>query len=155
MGYSKHGDDTRLKPKQKIKNNLKPKQLTKRVINKVSIPPKPTTIKRSGKSWQTIRKQHLKEQPACQACGATTKLEVHHIVPVHIDPGGELNPQNLITLCENPNTGFCHYIFGHLAISWFKWDPYVVNRVTSHLAAIQFAMTHEDANGKALEVSKA
>jgi 5-methylcytosine-specific restriction endonuclease McrA len=60
--------------------------------------------------WQTIRKEHLKKQPRCQACGKRKDLEVHHIVPVHMNPEKELDPSNLITLCSNS----CHIMFGHL-----------------------------------------
>lgn len=60
--------------------------------------------------WTSVRKQHLKGNPACAACGRDKKLEVHHKIPVHINPEGELDPSNLVTLCADP----CHIIFGHL-----------------------------------------
>lgn len=60
--------------------------------------------------WQTVRKDHLKNYPSCIACGRTSKLEVHHKVPVHLDPESELDPSNLVTLCADP----CHLLFGHL-----------------------------------------
>lgn len=60
--------------------------------------------------WISIRKQHLKDNPSCAACGRNKKLEVHHKIPVHINPEGELDPSNLVTLCADP----CHIIFGHL-----------------------------------------
>lgn len=60
--------------------------------------------------WQTVRKEHLKHHPNCIACGRDSKLEVHHRVPVHLDPERELDPSNLITLCADP----CHLLFGHL-----------------------------------------
>lgn len=60
--------------------------------------------------WTSVRKQHLKDNPACVACGRDKKLEVHHKIPVHINPEGELDPSNLVTLCADP----CHIIFGHL-----------------------------------------
>jgi hypothetical protein len=60
--------------------------------------------------WQTVRKEHLKKQSKCQACGKNKDLEVHHIVPVHISPEQELDPSNLMTLCSNS----CHIMFGHL-----------------------------------------
>lgn len=60
--------------------------------------------------WTTIRKQHLKDNPTCAACGRDKKLEVHHKIPVHINPESELDPSNLVTLCADP----CHIIFGHL-----------------------------------------
>lgn len=60
--------------------------------------------------WTSVRKQHLKDNPACAACGRDKKLDVHHKIPVHINPEGELDPSNLVTLCADP----CHIIFGHL-----------------------------------------
>lgn len=65
--------------------------------------------KRSSK-WPEVRSEHLREHPCCEACGSCLKPEVHHIVPVHLDPDLELDPGNLITLCDK----YCHLIFGHL-----------------------------------------
>lgn len=48
-------------------------------------------------------------------CGGTETLEVHHIQPFHINPALELDPENLITLCESGKNGIvCHRAFGHL-----------------------------------------
>lgn len=71
--------------------------------------------------WKSVREQHLAEYPNCAACGRGLKLEVHHIEPVHINPGGELDPSNLITLCANP----CHIVFGHF-MNWKSWNKDVV-----------------------------
>lgn len=60
--------------------------------------------------WSSVRKQHLSNFPTCAACGRKAKLEVHHKVPVHIAPELELDPSNLMTLCDDP----CHLVFGHL-----------------------------------------
>lgn len=60
--------------------------------------------------WQNVRKEHLKNNSSCIACGRTSKLEVHHKIPVHINPEMELDPSNLVTLCADP----CHLLFGHL-----------------------------------------
>jgi len=69
---------------------------------------------RSGK-WATVRKTHIKASPTCAVCGGTSKITVHHLVPFHIDPSKELDPTNLITLCESWNNGVqCHLWFGHL-----------------------------------------
>jgi len=70
-----------------------------------------------SKDWSSVRKEHLINFPSCAACGKTTKLEVHHIKPYHIDPNLELDPDNLITLCADP----CHLIFGHLK-HWKSWN---------------------------------
>lgn len=65
--------------------------------------------------WPTVRKQHLAMHPVCAVCGGSEKLEVHHIRPFHLHPDLELNPDNLITLCESLKGGVnCHLLFGHL-----------------------------------------
>jgi 5-methylcytosine-specific restriction endonuclease McrA len=53
-------------------------------------------VRTSG--WSKLRKEHIKKQPCCMACGTKKELEVHHIIPVHLAPEFELNPNNLITL---------------------------------------------------------
>lgn len=69
---------------------------------------------RSG-AWRKVRAEHLKAHPKCEVCGGISKLEVHHIVPFHTQPELELEPSNLITLCENRAYGnICHLWFGHL-----------------------------------------
>ena len=50
--------------------------------------------------WETVRNRHLKDNAICAACGATDHLQVHHIRPFHLFPELELEPSNLITLCE-------------------------------------------------------
>ena len=70
--------------------------------------------KRSGK-WQRVKKAHKKKYPKCAICESTTKLQVHHIVPFNIAPDLELDPENLVTLCENKKYGLnCHLTIGHL-----------------------------------------
>lgn len=74
----------------------------------------PRGKKRSG-GWPTVRKRHLAKHPACEVCGGKKKLEVHHIRPFHVHPELELDPKNLITLCETGKHGVsCHLWFGHL-----------------------------------------
>lgn len=73
----------------------------------------PLSAKRSS-HWSTVRKNHLKANPFCVACGDTDKLEVHHIKPFHTHPELELEPSNLITLCESKSYGIiCHLLLGH------------------------------------------
>lgn len=77
---------------------------------------------RSG-HWPTIRAEHLKSQAECQACGARTNLEVHHIKPFHLHPELELDLGNLITLCEGPCN--CHLTWGHFH-AWKAFNPNVI-----------------------------
>lgn len=71
--------------------------------------------------WKTLRSNHLKENPRCAACGRSTKVEVHHIEPVHLNPDRELDTSNLITLCDSP----CHIVFGHF-MDYKSWNPDVI-----------------------------
>lgn len=74
----------------------------------------PLSAKRSG-HWPSVRKQHLAAHPACEVCGGEDKLEVHHVKPFHLHPNLELDPANLVTLCESNKGGAnCHLLFGHL-----------------------------------------
>jgi hypothetical protein len=77
------------------------------------------TVSRSSE-WPALRRKWLVIQPKCQSCGKTTKLEVHHIKPVHLYPELELDETNLITLCENPTMN-CHFIMGH-CLNWLAWN---------------------------------
>ena len=71
--------------------------------------------------WSKVRAEHLKKYPKCAACGTEKGLEVHHIKPFHEFPELELEPTNLITLCNKS----CHLYFGHL--KYFQsWNPDVV-----------------------------
>lgn len=74
--------------------------------------------------WPSVRKAHLKLEPACRACGGTSKLEVHHIAAFSDRPDLELDPSNLVTLCESP-THNCHLIWGHF-LNWRLINPDVV-----------------------------
>lgn len=73
--------------------------------------------RRSGK-WAAIRKQHLELFPACAACGREKEVDVHHLIPVSVDPSRECDPENLLTLCSDP----CHLVWGHL-MNYQKWNP--------------------------------
>jgi len=61
-----------------------------------------TTIK----AMNTYRKEH----PNCEWCGGT-KIDVHHIRPIHLIPEQAANPDNFISLSRKPQ---CHYVLGHL-----------------------------------------
>jgi hypothetical protein len=71
--------------------------------------------------WNKIRKQFLIDNGArCACCSRTKDLNVHHIIPVHINPSLELDKNNLIILCEKP----CHLFCGHNG-SWVAYNPHV------------------------------
>jgi len=65
--------------------------------------------------WASARKKHLVNNPKCAVCEGTKSLNVHHINPFHLHPELELDPNNLITLCEDASYGIiCHILIGHL-----------------------------------------
>jgi 5-methylcytosine-specific restriction protein A len=84
----------------------------------------PLTAKRSPK-WITVRAKFLKENSSCAACGGKNNLNVHHIKPFHLYPELELEPSNLITLCECNQKGInCHLLVGHLG-NFKSINPYI------------------------------
>ena len=68
---------------------------------------------RRSPQWFSLRKWFL-EGKICAVCGKTDRLEAHHIEPFHINPSRELDPKNLIALCEGMKSVNCHLWFGHL-----------------------------------------
>jgi 5-methylcytosine-specific restriction enzyme A len=79
--------------------------------------------KKRSTGWRRVRAEHLRRQPRCAVCGGTRVLEVHHVQPFHLHPDLELDPKNLITLCESPGLA-CHHVFGHLG-DWKSWNIHV------------------------------
>jgi 5-methylcytosine-specific restriction endonuclease McrA len=77
--------------------------------------------------WQMTKakRAHKKKFPVCAVCGTVKDLEVHHIIPVHIDHTRACDPKNFITLCDWRNHG-CHYVWGHHRNFRSKWNPYIV-----------------------------
>jgi len=95
------------------------KSLHEKIIGKV-----PSGAKRSS-HWPSVRKLFLADEPECAACGGAKKLEVHHKKPFHLQPDLELDPKNLITLCEAGTGGInCHLAIGHLG-DFKKFNPNV------------------------------
>ena len=74
--------------------------------------------------WPTVRKHHLIEQPYCKMCGGVENLQVHHMLPFHLDESKELDDANLITLCECPGIE-CHLKHGHLG-NWHIFNPQIL-----------------------------
>ena len=88
-------------------------ELIKHVID-VSKGKHPLNSVRSS-HWVATRRKHLQVHPTCSLCGGSDKIEVHHIRPFHLNPELELDPNNLITLCESGKGGVnCHLHLGHL-----------------------------------------
>ena len=65
-----------------------------------------------SKHWASVRDNYIIKQSSCQWCGSKKDLQVHHIKPFCDNPALELDPTNLITLCEKIGVG-CHLLIGH------------------------------------------
>ena len=87
-------------------------------------------VRRSSR-WAAVRAAHLRKEPRCAACGGAKGLEVHHIIPVHVDPSKELLTDNLLTLCEDD-----HFTFGHLK-SWHSFNKDVSGDCATYLEKIK------------------
>lgn len=82
-----------------------------------------------SKDWPRVRREHLKRFPTCALCGGDKTIEVHHKKMYSKNPQLELDPNNLITLCESGKNGIvCHRAFGHLG-NYQRENPDVVEDV--------------------------
>ena len=93
--------------------------------------------------WPKVRAEHLVKEPACVACGVSgrgTSIEVHHIIPFHVDRAKELDPTNLITLCVKGGrlACSCHLTFGHLG-NFHRYNPDVRRDAERMRAALKQA----------------
>lgn len=92
--------------------------------------------------WPKVRAAYLAEHPTCAMCGIIHEtLEIHHKYPFHLDPSRELDPANLITLCQHPSHND-HLIVGHL-LDFKSYNPDVVTDAATWLAKIQNRPTGE------------
>ena len=81
----------------------------------------PPGAKRSPR-WPKARAKHLAHYPLCAACGGRVNLTVHHVRPFADSPELELEPSNLLSLCEKGSMS-CHLWIGHLG-KWTTWNPH-------------------------------
>ena len=73
--------------------------------------------------WPKARAAFLKDNPVCECCGGKEALEVHHLEPFSINPAKELDPANMMTLCESKKYGLnCHLLVGHLG-NYSRFNP--------------------------------
>lgn len=102
---------------------------------KINLRTNKTFGKKRSPEWRKVRRGFLKLHPVCAACGGNKKLEVHHVVPFHIDPSKELDETNLITLCEKKGHD-CHFHFGHL-LDWESFNSNVRDDAASFLNKVK------------------
>lgn len=67
------------------------------------------------------KREHRKANPNCACCSIKASfwgraLDVHHLIPVHVDRSLAADPDNLITLCR-----LCHLWVGHFG-NWKTWN---------------------------------
>jgi len=84
-----------------------------KLIEKLTGPPQ---FGARSPNWAKVRDKFIDSHPFCECCGGYEDLEVHHIIPFHIDRSLELEESNLITLCR-PH----HLLLGHL-MSWKSFN---------------------------------
>lgn len=92
---------------------------------------------RSSK-WHGVRDAYHTAHPACEACGGNDDIEVHHVRPFHLWSEMELEPTNLITLCQR-----CHILIGHLG-NYRAYNPLVREYAARHLAMVKARPTTRD-----------
>jgi hypothetical protein len=95
--------------------------ISMQLLNKVKSIVSPLFGAKRSPDWYSTRNQFVKNNPHCAFCGTEKKLEVHHVIPVHVRPEMELEESNLITLCE-PD----HFRIGHFC-NWNNYNLTVKN----------------------------
>lgn len=94
--------------------------------------------------WGAVRARHLEQFPTCAVCERNAMLNVHHIKPYHLYPELELEPGNLVTLCEWPSLN-CHLFVGHL-LSWKLYNPNVIADARRWLKSLRRARNEQSNN---------
>jgi 5-methylcytosine-specific restriction endonuclease McrA len=91
-------------------------------------PDDPTIVSGEPRSsqWSTVRKNFLRYNPRCVACGTDQDLNVHHIVPYHVDRSKELDPTNLVTLCREHHLKYGHRCYPNYNVNWKCENPNVI-----------------------------
>ena len=65
--------------------------------------------------WKRFAKDYLSAHPTCEMTGTTKKVRPHHILPVHLYPELELDPENVMSLSDAKIGGVKPHLFcGHL-----------------------------------------
>lgn len=101
----------------------------------VDVPPQPFLGKPRHRDWDEAAHAFLLKNPTCAACGTRKRLQVHHKKPFHLHPELELDPDNLIVLCDAPYH-HCHFIVGH-SMDWTSFNPAVAEDAARQLERIR------------------
>ena len=84
-------------------------------------------------TWRKLKANILKNQPYCNNCGATEKLEVHHSIPPKGNPELFYDESNLVPLCQT-----CHRIASNKEIRskvkiWYLNIIYIIRKINDKL----------------------
>lgn len=80
---------------------------------------------------QKAKRDHRKQHPECAVCEITGALlvrranDVHHLVPVHVDPERATDPTNLATLCRTH-----HFWIGHMG-NWSDYNAFCQSTINA------------------------
>jgi len=85
--------------------------------------------------------------PYCSVCGITEEdaqkkggfLTGHHRESFHEHPELELEPDNIEIICETRGLRDCHFLWGHLGISWAVNNPHVREMAAAMLKEVMRA----------------
>lgn len=51
-------------------------------------------------AWARLSLKTRQNHPLCQRCGSAPSVEVHHVVPLRLDPRLAMDPRNLLAVCR-------------------------------------------------------
>lgn len=83
--------------------------------------------RRENPEWADTERAHLMLRGQCAACTGTNALFVHHIEPIEVNPRGEHDLMNLLTLCMGPLECLLRIGCGG---DWDSYNPRVVEHST-------------------------
>ena len=88
--------------------------------------------------WELVRAAYITFHPDCEACGGKNAPQVHHVLPFHLFPELELDPENLITLCR-----WHHLALGHLG-DFSAYNPLIREDAKRHLERVKMRPTKRE-----------
>lgn len=101
----------------------------------------PTHVTKHWRDQWATRKAllaHRKENPVCALTGSTKNLQVHHIIPVSIDPTLAADSSNLITLTRD-----VHFVVAHGG-NWKNFNPDIILSIQMLQAFTVVTKAHDD-----------
>ncbi len=84
--------------------------------------------------WSHVARAEIARQPYCSFCSSARKLQVHHVVPLHVDSSKGATPSNLMVLCQP-----CHLYEAHCGDFQRFYDPAIRDRASRNLQEVERA----------------